>query len=76
MPEVILKPEQLKKLESRSPDLRETLARRQANPTPEEALQEIASAYKAGMQAGGKDEAERQMQEKLDEINPPDQQNP
>jgi hypothetical protein len=40
-----------------------------------EMRREIASAYKAGMQSGGKDEAERQMQEKLDEINPPDQQN-
>ena len=57
-------------------DLERRLAQKQATLPPEAALQEIASAYKAGMQAGGKDEAELFNHKKTNEINPPDQQNP
>ncbi len=57
-------------------DLERRLAQKQAKLPPEEVLQEIASAYKEGLETGGKEEAERRMGQKLDEINSPDQQKP
>ena len=53
-------------------DLERLLAEKQAKLLPEEALQELATAYKEGLLAGGKAEAERRMRERLNEINAPD----
>ena len=58
------------KHEPKPGDLERRLAKKQAKLPPEEALQEIASAYKEGLQTGGKAEAERRMREKLNEIAP------
>ena len=38
------------------------------------ALSELAKAYAEGLEAGGRAEAERRMEEKFNEINPPDPQ--
>ena len=70
MQEIILNPS--RKQQPKAGDLERRLAQKQAKLTPEEVLQETASAYKAGIQMGGKEEAERLMQEKLNEINPLD----
>ena len=70
MQEINLNPNS--KHEPKPGDLERRLAQKQAKLPPEEALQEIASAYKEGLETGGKEETERQMQEKLNEINPPD----
>jgi len=71
MCEVIITPEQLEDLERRGGDLERRLAQKQAKLPPEEALQEVASAYKKGLEASGEEEAERRMREKFDGINPP-----
>jgi len=67
MQEIILKPN--RKRQPKAGDLEHRLAQKQAKLTPEETLQEIASAYKMGLQTGGKEEAEGRMREKLNEIN-------
>jgi hypothetical protein len=68
MQELILNPN--RNHEPKPGDLERRLAQKQAKLPPEEALQKIASAYKEGLQTGGKAEAERRMRVKLNEIAP------
>jgi hypothetical protein len=66
LPVIRITSEDLERLEQSGGDLRETWARRQARLARLEALQSLATAYKEGLEAGGKEEAERRMREKFD----------
>jgi hypothetical protein len=73
LPEIRITSEGLEDLERRGgEDLRRRLAQKQAVLARAEALQTLATAYKEGLEAGGKEEAERRMRAKFDEINPPE----
>lgn len=71
LPVVTITSEDLERLEREGGGLREAFERRQARLSRLEALQALASAYKEGLLAGGKEEAERRMRAKFDEINQP-----
>lgn len=51
--------------------LEERSAEREAAQERAEKLAILAKAYAEGLEAGGKEEAERRMEAKFDEINPP-----
>jgi hypothetical protein len=72
LPEIRITSEGLEDLERRGGDIRRRLELKQAVLARAEALQRLATAYKEGREAGGKEEAERRMKKKFDEINPPE----